>query len=95
MTQTQDTIDNPKAILNQVGRPKYFTLVLYKNDAKKRTVTKRIQTKSKNKFSRRLRLIPNEFYALLKVSYSDGGWNDGFYSTKKDLMLAYEAFIEK
>jgi len=54
-----------------------------------------VQIKSQNKFSRKLKLIPSQFYAFLKVSYVGGGWNGGFYSNKADLMIAYSAFVEK
>jgi len=81
--------------ISPISKPKNFTLILYKDGSKKRVVIKRTQTKSQNKFSRRLKLIPNEFYAILRITYSDGGHNDGYYSNTADLMLAYEAFIEK
>jgi hypothetical protein len=74
---------------------KNLTLVLYENSSLKRRVIKRIQTKSQNKFTRRLKLIPDEFYVFLKVSYVDGGWNDGFYQNQNSLMLAYKAFTEQ
>lgn len=76
-------------------RPKNFTLVFYKNSSLDKNVIWRIQTKSKNKFSRRLKQIPSQFYAFFKVSYVGGGWNDGLYENKTDLMLAYLAFTEK
>jgi len=74
---------------------KNFSLVFYKKVDGKSLVVKRIRTKSQSKFTRRLRLIPNEFDALLSVSYSDGGNNSGIYQSKEDLMLAYSAFIER
>jgi len=80
---------------SQSNPPKKYLLVIYENNSFSGRVVKRIQTKSKNKFTRRLKLISNEFYVLLKVSYLDGGWNDGYYSTRKDLLFAYEAFTEK
>lgn len=80
---------------NTISKPKYFKLTLYKDGSKNRQVVNIFKTRSQNRFSRMLKLIPNEFYALLEITYSDDGHNDGYYSTKADLMLAYEAFTEK
>jgi len=83
------------AASNLTNRPKNFVLIIYENSSFKSPMIKRIQTKSQNKFSRRLKLIPNQSCVFLKVFYVGGGWNDGYYKNKTDLMLAYKAFIEK
>lgn len=80
---------------NQIDRPKYFTLRIYKDSSKSSLVIEKIGTKSQAKFSRKLKQIPTQFYGYLKVVYSGGGHNDGFYSSKEELLLAYQAFVEK
>jgi len=82
-------------IKKNIIRPTNFTLILFKIGSKNHEMTKRIETKSQLRFSRKLKLIPNQINAYLRVYYSDKGWNDGDYRSKKDLMLAYKGFIEK
>jgi hypothetical protein len=75
-------------------KPKNFTLISYKKNTGRVMVLKRVGTRSKIKFRKKLNLLPNEFDVYLRVSYWSGSWNDGDYFTKKDLMLAFNAFIE-
>ena len=81
-------------INNTQVRPKNFTLILYKEASQKSEKAYRVETKSKRRFSTRLKLLPPEFYGYLRVSYTGGGWNEGIYKTKGDLIFAYKAFIE-
>lgn len=77
------------------NKPKNFTLILYKRGSQRTQVAERLETKSKRRFLRKLRLLPNKFDAYLRVSYGDGFWNDGYYQDKKYLMFVFEAFTER
>lgn len=80
-----------------------FTLKVLKNDRE----IDRYQTRSKRRFLNRIRTInwrnkPFEVYVRVyygKEESVDGKivpfWNDGYYETKKDLMLAVSAFLEE
>lgn len=81
-------------IRNEIDRPKYFSLLIFGNNSKLSPVIGKLGTKSQNKFSRKLRLLPEQNFFYLKVGYALGGYNDGFYSSKKDLLFAYQAFVE-
>ncbi len=76
-------------------RLKNFTLVLYEIGSRYKKRVDRLETKSIRRFRRRLKLLPDQFEAYLRVSYTDGGHNDGDYDNKADLMFAFEAFVEK
>lgn len=80
---------------NKNTKPTNFTLILFETDTKIRKMVKRIETKSQRRFYRKLKLIPNQINAYLRVYYSDKSFNDGEYLSKKDLIDAYMAFIEK
>ena len=77
-----------------VDKPKNFTLILYKKASRKSEVVDRLETKSARRFLTRLRLLPARFNGYLRVSYTGGGWNDGFYTEIDDLWLAFNAFNE-
>lgn len=81
--------------LSLTNTPKNFTLILYKDGQSKKQVLKRLETRSKAKFTRRLKLINSQINAYLRVSYIGNGWNDGYYFSKDDLMSVYKAFIER
>ena len=76
-------------------RPKNFTLILYKIGTNRKKIIERLETRSQKRFTRRVKLIPKKFDALLRVYYSNKSWNDGDYFKREDLLLAYYAFIEK
>lgn len=80
---------------NLTNIPKNFTLILYKEGTNRKQKLERLETKSRIKFGRKLKLIPNQFDAYLRVSYSGKGWNDGYYQNIADLLLAFSAFMEK
>jgi len=82
-------------IKNTESQPKNFTLILYREASQKSEKVYRVETKSKRRFSTRLKLLPPTFYGYLRVSYTDGGWNDGIYKTKKECLFAFKTFIEK
>lgn len=74
---------------------KNFTLVLYETGSNFKKRIDRLETKSIRRFRTRLKLLPDQFEAYLRVSYTGGGHNDGDYSNRTDLMFAFEAFDEK
>lgn len=76
-------------------KPKNFTLVLYETDSKRKRIVYRVETSKIRRFRARLRRIPDQLDGYLRVSYTGGGHNDGYYDNKVDLMFAFEAFVEK
>ena len=76
-------------------KPKNFTLVLHRIGSHFRERVDRLETRSIRRFRRRLRLLPDQIEAYLRVSYTGGGHNDGDYDNKADLLFAFEAFVEK
>ena len=82
----------------EVDRPKNFTLVLYETGSGYKKRIDRWETKSIRRFRTRLKLLKNlkpSCEAYLRVHYTSGGHNDGFYDNWTDLMFAFEAFVEK
>lgn len=82
-------------MLTRVDIPKNFTLVLYRKGFDKTQMIERLETKRVRRFLRRLRLLDKRFNAYLRASYMDGGWNDGYYQSRVDLMRAFNAFVDK
>lgn len=79
----------------EIDIPKNFTLVLYKTGSDYQERMDRWETKSIRRFRTKLKLLPNQFEAYLRISYVNGGHNDGNYDNKTDLTFAFEAFVEK
>ncbi len=79
----------------EIDRPKNLTLILYETGSRYKQRMDRWETRSIRRFRRRLKLLPDQFEAYLRVSYTGGGHNDGDYVNKTDLMFAFEAFVEK
>jgi hypothetical protein len=51
---------------NKKVKPTNFTLTIFETATKNSKVVERIETKSQRRFIRKLKLIPNEFNALLE-----------------------------
>ena len=71
-----------------------YTLVLFENGSNFHKQVERMETKSIRRFHTRLRLLPPQIECYLRVHYPDGGHNDGCYTDKEDLLMAFEAFCE-
>ncbi len=81
--------------VNLTTTPKYFTPIMYQEGSGRNRVVKRQGTKSQAKFTRILNLINSQIDCYLRVSYVGNGWNDGYYTNRDELMLAYKAFVER
>lgn len=77
------------------NRPKNYTIVLFQPDSNYHKRIDRLETKSPRRFLRRLKLLNSQISCYLRVSYTGGGFNDGNYDNRKDLMLAFKAFCER
>lgn len=71
-----------------------YTLKVFENGKK----VDRCQTHSLRRFRKHLRTInwqKSQLEMCLRVNYGKGFVNEGNYWTKKDLWLAFNAFIER
>ena len=79
----------------EMNRPRNFTLILFEIGSKHKKPVYRLETKSIRRFKMKLKLLKSQIESYLRVSYTKGGHNNGFYYSKEDLLFAFEAFIEK
>ena len=78
----------------EIDRPKNFTLILFEIGSKHKKTIYRLETKSIRRFRTRLKLLESQIESCLRVSYFQGGPNYGFYNSKEDLLITFEAFVE-
>lgn len=78
----------------EIDKPKNFTLVLYEIGSRHKKRIDRCETKSIRRFMTKLKLLNSQIESHLRVFYAHGGHNEGFYSSKEDLLFAFDAFVE-
>ena len=79
-------------------RPKNFLLILYEIGSNHKKELLRVQTSKYRRFLMNLKQLQDYKSmpeAYIRVGYTQGGKNEGFYDNFNDLMFAFEAFVEK
>lgn len=87
-----------KTSKDNLDKHRNFTLVLYETGSNFKKRIDRLETRSIRRFATKLRSLKDlelmpEVY--LRVKYTGGGYNDGFYDNYGDLIFAFKAFVEK